>query len=173
VKRTIDSDIWTDDDFMDLSTNAKLLLLGIMTKVNDVGELPANPVMLNSRIMVGIEEITSTKHTMSLISELVEGEFIELYDNELDKPWLRLAPRWIGKRVGALDKDAYGYKWKGLSGDARRRDGYRCTKCGKSEGRLIAHHIKPLGHGGKNELDNLTTLCPGCHRIAHAELGDF
>lgn len=172
MKRTIDSAIWLDDDFIDLSTNAKLLLLGIMTQVNDLGEMPAHPALLKTQILAGVDDVRAP-NVIPLISELIESDFIETYENEAGRAYLRLAPLWIGKRVGMLDKEAYGSNWKGLSGEARRRDNYRCTKCSKTTGRLIAHHIKPLGHGGKNELDNLTTLCSSCHRIAHAELGDF
>jgi len=30
-------------------------------------------------------------------------------------------------------------------------------------------HIKPLALGGKNELNNLQALCPGCHRLKTRE----
>lgn len=45
------------------------------------------------------------------------------------------------------------------------RDGYRCRWCGK-RGKLEAHHDTPVDEGGTDDLDNLLTVCRGCH-IAH------
>ena len=43
------------------------------------------------------------------------------------------------------------------------RDGYRCRSCGRA-GRLEADHVVPLERGGAPwELDNVQTLCRGCH----------
>lgn len=41
-----------------------------------------------------------------------------------------------------------------------------CQKCGiKSEIGLHLHHLISKKKGGPNTLDNLTTLCPSCHRV--------
>ena len=43
------------------------------------------------------------------------------------------------------------------------RDGWRCCECGLA-GRLECEHIIPMGRGGAPfALDNLQTLCRGCH----------
>ena len=43
------------------------------------------------------------------------------------------------------------------------RDGWTCAKCGKA-GRLEVDHIKPLEEDGAlYDLDNLQSLCRGCH----------
>ncbi|WP_264802540.1 HNH endonuclease, partial [Acetobacter fabarum] len=51
-----------------------------------------------------------------------------------------------------------------------------CNDCGakapfirKSNGQpyLEVHHIVPLSEGGKDALDNVTALCPNCHRKRH------
>ena len=47
------------------------------------------------------------------------------------------------------------------------RDKHRCRECGKA-GRLEAHHVLELQDGGSNDLDNLSTLCRGCHIRTHA-----
>ncbi len=46
----------------------------------------------------------------------------------------------------------------------------RCTKCGYSEfpDILEAHHID--GNHSNNQLQNLTSLCPNCHTLAHLVL---
>ncbi len=48
------------------------------------------------------------------------------------------------------------------------RDGYKCTKCGKTKS-LIIHHIDESGMTGKpnNDIDNLETLCRSCHARVH------
>lgn len=38
---------------------------------------------------------------------------------------------------------------------------------------LEAHHITPLCFGGKDELDNLITLCLDCHHFAPNNKNDF
>ena len=49
-------------------------------------------------------------------------------------------------------------------------DGRRCQQCGKA-GRLEAHHVLPLEEGGQNDLENLSTLCRGCHIEVHKRGG--
>lgn len=51
---------------------------------------------------------------------------------------------------------------------AKDRDGMECVKCGRSgsPSTLHAHHIVPLSFGGSDEIENLATLCPTCHRYA-------
>jgi len=45
----------------------------------------------------------------------------------------------------------------------KNRDGWRCFVC-RRETNLHVHHIVPRSKGGKHEMDNLVTLCSGCHR---------
>lgn len=51
------------------------------------------------------------------------------------------------------------------------RDRFRCTECGKAGtlGELDMHHVLPLGKGGDDTLDNVTTLCKFgmCHKSKH------
>ena len=53
-----------------------------------------------------------------------------------------------------------------LARAAKARDGWRCTACGRP-GKLEAHHEVPLSDGGADSLDNLATLCRGCHLAVH------
>lgn len=46
----------------------------------------------------------------------------------------------------------------------------KCCVCGWNEAPLDIHHITPRKDGGSDELDNLTPLCPNCHRKAHCNL---
>lgn len=52
------------------------------------------------------------------------------------------------------------------------RNDWTCQECGGLGGpngshELHAHHIVPLSEGGSNDLDNLVTLCAGCHSETH------
>ena len=47
---------------------------------------------------------------------------------------------------------------------------FPCENCGWCEGPRDVHHITPVCEGGKNEVQNLITLCPNCHRLAHRNL---
>lgn len=57
------------------------------------------------------------------------------------------------------------------------RDHYACRRCGwnhdlysRSDPRhLELHHIEHHAHGGLNTIDNLATLCTGCHDELHAQ----
>lgn len=68
--------------------------------------------------------------------------------------------------------------WDNLSLTVKERDAFKCTNCGADKDtalQLHAHHIIPKGKGGKDELNNLTTLCIECHAKAHdgTVKGDF
>ena len=45
------------------------------------------------------------------------------------------------------------------------RDGYRCVRCGQSNGDLEIDHIFPISKGGKSNFDNLQTLCHRCNSL--------
>ena len=58
-------------------------------------------------------------------------------------------------------------RWARVRRQVFQRDNWRCRACGKA-GRLEAHHVQPLHKGGAPfDLDNLETLCRGCHIEAH------
>jgi hypothetical protein len=51
---------------------------------------------------------------------------------------------------------------------ALARDGNRCRAAGCDRARFLnVHHLNPRDANGPNELDNLITLCRGCHEAAH------
>ncbi len=66
----------------------------------------------------------------------------------------------------------YGPTWSAQRDRARARDGYRCQVCGTPEqGRAHdVHHKTPFrtfaSSQAANQLSNLITLCPTCHRRA-------
>ena len=82
---------------------------------------------------------------------------------------------WQGSAI-----DDRGPSWLAQRDLARQRDGYRCTVCGAPERPGLqhqVHHITPFRDFGyqpgqnradlvANQLANLATLCPSCHRLA-------
>lgn len=52
----------------------------------------------------------------------------------------------------------------------KRRDGYRCQRCGGTAG-LEAHHITARQDGGGDVLSNMITLCHQCHQEMHRRAG--
>ncbi|MDE3090749.1 MAG: DEAD/DEAH box helicase, partial [Chloroflexota bacterium] len=70
------------------------------------------------------------------------------------------------------DPNDYGANWQSVRDRVRARDHYRCQNCGAAEnGRAHhVHHKIPFrsfaSREQANQLDNLTTLCPNCHRRA-------
>ena len=63
-------------------------------------------------------------------------------------------------------------RYQRVRAEAKRRDGYRCQRCGSSQ-QLEAHHIVALADGGDPyALSNLVTLCARCHRGGGVATGD-
>jgi ATP-dependent DNA helicase RecQ len=53
-----------------------------------------------------------------------------------------------------------------LRNQVLERDGWRCQNCGSSRD-LQIHHLKPRSQLGSDLLQNLITLCAGCHGKLH------
>src|SRR3972149_3619116 len=63
-----------------------------------------------------------------------------------------------------------------LRKQALERDDFTCQKCKlkDSTGKLLEiHHINPLYSEGKDELNNLITLCLDCHHFAPDKQDEF
>ena len=55
---------------------------------------------------------------------------------------------------------------------AKNRDNHACVACGTTIP-LEVHHIRPMAHGGSNNMRNLVTLCIPCHRDTHSIIKVF
>jgi 5-methylcytosine-specific restriction endonuclease McrA len=88
------------------------------------------------------------------------------------------SPQWRG---GA--ERYYGPNWRKQRRRARKRDGYRCRVCGKTQKQngksLDVHHIIPFkdfnyipeendNYMQANDLSNLVSLCRFCHKAVEA-----
>ena len=72
-----------------------------------------------------------------------------------------------GVRFGLQKIHKYKYHakfWLILRDEVLKRDNNQCQLCGKT-GDLIIHHKIPVKMGGKDDIDNLITLCRICHGI--------
>lgn len=61
---------------------------------------------------------------------------------------------------------------------AKKRDKYTCQACGLKlsvDGKRIlqVHHLNPLHKEAMTTLDDLTSLCPTCHYIAHRRMPPY
>ncbi len=102
--------------------------------------------------------------------------------------WITLTPDLTARLEDAsvlLRPNNYGPNWSQQRNAARQRDGYRCCQCSAPEApdrQHDVHHIRPFRDYGyvpgrnenyleANQLDNLLTLCPSCHRAVERAAG--
>lgn len=83
--------------------------------------------------------------------------------------YVRLHPEASGTFKGGRFP-YYGPNWPHQAKLARERDNHTCQRCGLHQfnPRLDVHHVRPRrefagDYEAANQLDNLTTLCKGCH----------
>ncbi len=81
--RSIHPGIWTDEGFMTLSANARLLLFGIWNEAFDDGVFEWKPLTLKARIFP-----VDAVDVESLLSELVSASFIMRDDDHPKRPGL-------------------------------------------------------------------------------------
>ncbi len=108
-------------------------------------------------------------------------EILDMPPSELQTTgyWLSLSEETVSHLRDAgnwsNDPNDYGSDWPKIRDRVRARDQYKCQVCGAVEsGRQHdVHHKIPfrafvrddmLGREQANRLENLTTLCPGCHK---------
>lgn len=90
------------------------------------------------------------------------GYWLSLDENTVDH--LRQQGLWSN------DANNYGPNWRQQRDQARARDEYRCQVCGQPETDRAhhVHHKTPFrsfpSYEQANQLSNLMTLCPSCHR---------
>ncbi len=68
---------------------------------------------------------------------------------------------------GTPHERGYGNEWKKIRKHILRRDKYLCVMCFKKnilKDAVEVDHIIPKNNGGKDDYDNLQSLCSKCHR---------
>jgi DEAD/DEAH box helicase domain-containing protein len=94
--------------------------------------------------------------------------------------WISLAEETVTRlrEAGAWTNDPndYGPDWKSIREKVRARDKFTCQVCGTVESKRQheVHHKVPFraftSREEANRLDNLTTLCPSCHKQVEANV---
>jgi len=64
----------------------------------------------------------------------------------------------------------YDMWWRHRSNEVFLRDKWSCCNCGTKRD-LHCDHVVERSRGGKDNLDNLQTLCAGCHSEKHRLVG--
>ena len=81
-----------------------------------------------------------------------------------------------GQMLWNADQNDYGPDWEDIRRRVLNRDGDSCQVCGAtgSQQPLHVHHIQPFrsfaSRETANQLQNLITLCPNCHRLAETRV---
>ena len=138
------------------------------------GVIKAHGELQVTRKVVGYQKIRWYTHEILAVEPLdlpptellTTGYWLALEDIIVDA--LRQEGLWRN------DPNDYGPNWEAQRERARRRDSFRCQICGAPEqGRSHdVHHRQPFrlfpSYLQANQLENLVTLCPNCHRRAEA-----
>jgi DEAD/DEAH box helicase domain-containing protein len=133
------------------------------------GEKAYGEIIVTSQV-IGYRQIQWQTHQQLGLGELS----LPPTDLQTTAYWLTLAEETVEYlRVQGLwsnDPNQYGPTWARQRDRARARDGYRCQVCNAPEvGRAHdVHHKIPFRAFASaeiaNQLENLVTLCPTCHR---------
>lgn len=65
-----------------------------------------------------------------------------------------------------------GEDWDSIRESCYKRDGYKCRGCGSTD-KIDAHHIIPYRLTKDNNLSNLITYCPRCHKHNENKFNQF
>lgn len=80
-------------------------------------------------------------------------------------------PRWAGGYSYRSGQSPWAGNWDRIRKAIRKRDGFKCRRCGKAAKRLEVHHLKPIRlfdtPREANNPRNLLTLCVKCHAEEH------
>lgn len=127
-------------------------------------------------------QVTGFKKVQNITRDVLSIESLELPAVKLQTTgvWLELNTRCVEKMrnesLWLSDPNDYGKDWKKIRNVVRQRDHYTCQSCGRSEDGVDfhVHHKIPFKNFTSlekaNELDNLITLCPVCHRLAELNI---
>ena len=124
----------------------------------------------NERTIREIAELDSVKASASSVKRALEAFHIETRNS------LSIRGEQNPMYRHGEGSHSYGADWRRIAGQIRKRDGYECQECGKTQKeslklfdrKLDVHHIEPLSdfksHEQANDPENLMTVCRSCHR---------
>jgi DEAD/DEAH box helicase domain-containing protein len=138
-------------------------------------------LMHYGEIMV-TSQVTAYRRIQNVSKEVLSIDPLELPAQKLQTTgfWMELNEKCVNKMraesVWLSDANDYGKDWKTISESVRERDNYRCQSCGRGDDNslLHVHHKIPFkcftSVEKANDMDNLITLCPNCHRLAELSI---
>jgi DEAD/DEAH box helicase domain-containing protein len=121
-------------------------------------------------------QVTGYKQVRWFTNEQIGAGDLDLPENVLHTMgyWLEINQETVEllrqQGLWTSDPNQYGPNWKQQRDRARTRDEFRCQVCGREEGERQhhVHHKTPFrqfdSYLSANQLENLVTLCPTCHR---------
>jgi DEAD/DEAH box helicase domain-containing protein len=121
-------------------------------------------------------QVTGYKQVRWFTNEQIGAGDLDLPENVLLTMgyWLEINQETVEllrqQGLWTSDPNQYGPNWKQQRDRARTRDEFRCQVCGREEGERQhhVHHKTPFrqfdSYLSANQLENLVTLCPSCHR---------
>ncbi|HSG45574.1 MAG TPA: Zn-binding domain-containing protein, partial [Anaerolineales bacterium] len=127
-------------------------------------------------------QVTGFRKRRWYTHENLGEESLDLPPTELQTTgyWVSLSKETLTRlrEAGAWTNDPndYGPDWKNIRERVRKRDKYTCQVCGTVETNRQhdVHHKVPFrafsAQEEANRLDNLTTLCPSCHKQVEANV---
>jgi len=100
-------------------------------------------------------------------SENIRGEKCSFFGKHLIG---EKSPRWKGG-IDFWDRRGSNNEVKLWRKMIYKRDGYRCVICGKTGGKLNAHHIRSWKDFPelRFDIDNGITMCQSCHELVYRE----
>lgn len=173
-KRQIDPDIWTSEQFIGLSRDARLLFIGMISQSDDEGRMKGSCIHLKLIIFpadnLDISDINTWRNeivTQKLaVLYAVDGQeyvylpkyFKHQYMSKRFPSKLPSAPKMINRVMLEINNQSRAHIYK--------RDNYTCQYCGTvyDEGNraLSVDHVVPISKGGITEYDNLVASCKSC-----------
>ena len=117
---------------------------------------------------------TRDEETKLKISEAKKGKHYPNLVGENNGMYGKRSANWKGG-VTPERQNIYGsILWKEIVKTVFERDEYKCKRCGNTQQKgngLHAHHVKAWADYPDNrfDLDNLITLCKGCHHWTHSK----
>jgi len=188
--RSVHPGIWTDEDFVELSDAAKLLLIGLWGEADDHGIFEWRPVRLKMRLRAW-----DGHPVEGSLDELVKLRFVKRYELEGREfgairnfcKWQRpKTPQYVHPTTTDIDE------YVALASEQQRpergtalgkmlweRQGGECFYCAstityfrKRATSLEVDHKMPISRGGDDDVANLVAACKPCNSLKGAMTDD-
>lgn len=175
--RSIHPSLWTDEDFVRCSPEARLLYIALLSEADDAGIFTWKPVSLRLRLMP-VDQVD----VQALLNELAHSRLIMRFEHDgrsygaIRDFCRQQRPRFPSIGFDPPDEVADFVALECLPEGGERyrtrevlkraviaRDGEVCRYCGTTDGPFQLDHIHPRALGGSDDMANLAVACPTCN----------